>query len=70
MRQALPLWYCLDYDTQVKLAPMLEDLYSIPPLGWVEWLPPETERIIADYDRLREIDRFMRQRPRGLKQVR
>ena len=37
MRHALPLFWCLDYDTQVKLAKMLDDKNSIPRCEWKEW---------------------------------
>ena len=41
MRHALPIFWCLDYDTQVKLAKMLDDVNSIPPFLWAEWPAPE-----------------------------
>ncbi len=37
MRHALPIFWCLDYATQVKLAKMLDNLNSIPPCLWKEW---------------------------------
>ena len=37
MRHALPIWYCLDYETQAKLAPLLDEPDNIPPCLWAEW---------------------------------
>ncbi len=64
MRLALPIFWCLNYDTQVKLAKMLN---SIPPCVWKEW--PALEVIdfkpipISDKDKeylkVRETERLM-----------
>jgi len=69
MRYALPLWHCLDYDTQVKLAPLLHDAHSIPPPIWQEWPAPEVRFDITPLD-IRSIEeaeeyynKFMRQAP-------
>ena len=63
MRRALPLWFCLDNDTQAKLASMLSDLSSIPPNAWEDWQPeielfPHVMPDNVDYDKV------MRSKPR------
>lgn len=63
MRYALPLWYCIDYETQEKLAPMLEDPMSIPPCVWSEWRSGNAGRLPVDIDRNVDYDKFMRQAP-------
>jgi len=71
MRYALPIWHCLDYDTQVKLALLLNDPHSIPPPVLTEWTPPLRRLSAIDYQ-LSPIgiamakfnaDKFMRQAP-------
>lgn len=61
MRHALPIWYGLPLEIQEKLTPLLSD--PLPPPEWTEWLPLEERRVIDENDRLRKIDRFMRQPP-------
>lgn len=66
MRLALPLWYCLDYDTQAKLAPMLTDPFIIPRCEWTQWPSglklDGTEVLKAIPDDI-DYDKFMRQKP-------
>jgi len=65
MRYALPIWHCLDLDTQVKLAPLLHDAHSIPPPVWQEWphsLASGEDIPIAGQLEV-NYDKFMRQAP-------
>lgn len=70
MRPALPIWHCLDYKIRDKLAPMLDDLKSIPPCVWQEW-PAIVFTSIVVIDRDKEyiqahtdaINRILRQAP-------
>ena len=65
MRYALPLWYCLDRDTQVTLAPLLHDAHSIPPPVFTKWPAIEFEITPLDLHSIEEAkeyyDKFMRQ---------
>jgi len=67
MRHALPLWYCLDYDTQAKLAPLLAEPDSIPPPVWQKWPAIEFEITPLDLRSVEEAEeyynKFMRQAP-------
>lgn len=69
MRCALPLWHCLDYDTQKKLRLMAGEGFSIPPFEWKIWQSPAKERTIDDYKKYKRIARFMKQRPEHPAQV-
>lgn len=67
MRYALPIWHCLDYDTQVKLAPMLNDPHSIAPPVFKEWPELSIEITPLNLHSIEEAqeyyDKFMKQKP-------
>lgn len=67
MRHALPIFWCLDYDTQVKLAKMVDDVNSIQPCQWKEWPVIEfvvTPLDLGDLEGAREYyDKLMRKAP-------
>ncbi len=64
MRQALPLWHCLDNKSKLALLDTLREMgeteFNAPKPVWKEFLPIEIEHIIDDYDRLKWIDKMMR----------
>ncbi len=79
MRLAIPLIYCVSEDTRAKLLGRITDVDIVPKNRWVAWITPEaqrmleeTERILdeeAEYQRLKKVDNFMRQRPIHPRQV-
>ncbi len=72
MIKALPIWHCLDFETQVKLAQLLEKPGALRPDEWIPWLPSEIQEALdeeAEYQRLKKIARFMSQPPHHPRQV-
>ena len=70
MRLSLPIWHCLNAETQEKLAALMgPDSGPEPEDKLVPWVhgPVVFSQVYDQHDeRLREIDRFMRQpRSRG-----
>ena len=67
MRYALPIWHCLDFDTQVKLVAMLNDPHSIPPPVFTKWPAAEIDVMPMDIKDTEEArayyDREMRKAP-------
>ncbi len=67
MRQALPLWFCLDCDTREKLVSILSETACPPRDEWADWQPVTfkiTPLPLRDIEEAREYyDKFMRQKP-------
>ena len=67
MKQALPLWFCLDYDTREKLIALLSETACLPRDEWVDWQPDIKVESLPprDIEAAREYyDKFMRQKSR------
>ena len=63
LRHTLPLWWCLTEDMRKALTPLLSDEWEAPKCEWTKWMPREH----TIYPSLREIERFMRERPKPVR---
>ena len=61
MRMALPIWWCLEGETQKRLLPLLSKDWVCPSLEFVEW-----GKATIKIESLKEIDRLMRQGSRAV----
>jgi len=58
MIMSLPVWHCIEGETQRRLLPLLSKDWVCPRLEFIEWGKTEVK-----IESLKEIDHLMRQRP-------